>query len=404
MNSLLSMLFSLVIGATALYYALPMLIDAQMQPAQNDAGNQIAVLQAATVSYILGTASQSPLKDITPGNPLVIGPSGIPTLYLPATFQDFNVFGQNHAVVITQNAPGQFEALVYTYGGDTIPDNVAIRVAQAGPPNSVVYLSSDTANIEGAAGGELIPVAQFQNTTHAITVGHIGAHILPASLAAEAPFLNRYATGNPDDNTMHTAEYLGGNDLDMATTAAATSGGGNINMAGGNVAGATQVSASQQVNAPILADPTTPSYQVTPAGASNVNSLTVTGNLTVDGTATATTYLHLSDARLKENIRGIDEPLARVEQLQGHMFDWKRSGSSDIGFVAQEVQKVFPEAVVTTPDGHLAVKYDVLAAPLVEAIKAQSRQIERLNQIVSQKELEMDHLKSEDGLPQESRR
>jgi hypothetical protein len=250
----------------------------------------------------------------------------------------------------------------------------------------VVYLSSDTADIEGAAGGEMIPIAQFQNATHPITVGHIGAHILPASLAAEAPFLNRYATGNLDDNTMHTAEYMDGNNLDMGATAAATTGGGNINMAGGNVTGATQVSASQQVNTPILADPTAPAYQLTPAGTSNINTLTVTGNITVDGTATATTYLHLSDARLKKNIRTIDNPLDIVERLEGHTFNWKRDGKPDIGFVAQEVQKVLPEAVVASPEGHLAVKYDVLTAPLVEAVKAQAAQIDQLRDAVDRLE------------------
>lgn len=385
MNSLLSALLSLVIGATALYYALPMLVDAQMQPAQNDAGNQIAVLEAATVSFILGNASQPTLTGIVPGTPLIMVPSSFPTSYLPATFQDFNVFGQKHAVAITQNSPGQFEALVYTYGGDTIPDNIAIRVAQAGPPNSVVYLSSDAADIEGAAGGELIPVAQFQNATHPIAAGHIGAHILPASLAAEAPFLYRYATGNLDDNTMHTAVYMDGNTLNMSGADSTT--GGNINMAGGNIAAATQISATQQVNTPTLADPTNPTYQVTPAGTSTIN------NLTVNGTATATTYLHLSDARLKENIRGIENPIAIVEQLEGHKFDWKQNGQPDIGFVAQEVQRVLPEAVVTSPEGHLAVKYDVLTAPLVEAVKVQAEQIDRLNRAVSQKSAEIDQLK-----------
>lgn len=382
MNSLLSVLLSLVIGGTALYYALPMLIDVQMQPAQNDAANQVAVLEAATVSYILGNATQPVLSGITPGNPLVMAPAAFPTTYLPATFQDFNVFGQKHAVVITQNSPGQFEALVYTYGGDAIPDNVAIRVAQAGPPNSVVYLSSDPANIEGAAGGEMIPIAQFQNATHPITVGHIGAHILPASLAAEAPFLNRYATGNPDDNTMHTAIYMDGNDLDMGANASTTTGGGNINMAGGsvntvgggvNMGGGTISMAGGNIT-----------------GADQINANT----LTVQGTATATTYLHLSDVRLKENIRGIDNPLALVEQLEGHKFDWRQNGKPDIGFVAQEVQKVLPEAVVATSDGHLAVKYDVLTAPLVEAVKMQAAQIDGLNEALSQKSAEIDQLES----------
>ena len=377
MNSLLSILFSLVIGATALYYALPMLVDAQIQPAQNDAANQIAVLEAATVSYILGNASQPPLSTITPGAPYVMTPSSFPTIYLPSTFSDSNVFGQNHAVIITQNTQGQFEALVYTYGGDTIPDAIAIRVAQAGPPNSVVYLSSDTADIEGAAGGEMIPIAQFQNSTHPITAGHIGAHILPASLAPEAPFLNRYATGNLDDNTMHTAEYMDGNNLDMGATATATSGGGNVNMAGGNVAGATQVSASQQVNTPMLADPTTPTYQITPAGSSNVNTLVATGNVTASGVY-ATNFFHTSDITLKEHQRPIADALSLIDHLQGDRFDWKDSHEASMGFMAQEVLPYFPEAVRQRPDGKLSVAYDVMTAPLVEAVKSLHQQVQSL--------------------------
>jgi len=339
-----------------------MLLDAQMQPAQNDAGNQIAILQAATVSYILGNASTAPLNAISPGNPLVMKPSDFPANTLPPTFRDFNVFGQNHAVVITQNTPGQFEALVYTYNGDQIPDNVAIRVAEAGPPNSVVYLASDLANIEGAAGGELIPIAQFQNATLPITVGHIGAHILPASLAAEAPFLNRYATGNVDDNTMHTAQYMDGNDL---------------NMDGGNVNAAKTVSATQQVNTPMVADPTTPSYQISMAGNSNVKNLTATGTITAN-TTYSNDYLHTSDASLKTNVRQIQGALDLIKSMQGDRFQWIQDGSPSIGFIAQEVQGVFPEAVKRRPDGKLAVEYDIIAAPLVEAVKELSTQVEEL--------------------------
>lgn len=361
MNSLLSMLFSLAIGGMALYFALPMLLDAQMQPAQNDAGNQIAILQAATVSYILGNANTPPLNAITPGNPLVLKPGDFPAVVLPPTFRDFNVFGQNHAVIITQNSPGQYEALVYTYGGDQIPDNVAIRVAEAGPPNSVVYLASDPDNIEGAAGGEMIPIAQFQNAVHPITIGHIGAHILPASLAAEAPFLNRYATGNVDDNTMHTAQYMDGNDL---------------NMDGGNVKAAKTVEATQQVTTPIVADPGG-TYQITLAGASKINTLTATGTITAN-TTYSNDYLHTSDASLKTNVRQIQGALDLIKSMQGDRFQWIQDGSPSMGFIAQEVQGVFPEAVKRRPDGKLAVEYDIIAAPLVEAVKELSDQVEEL--------------------------
>lgn len=388
MNSLLSVLFSLVIGALALNFALPMLLDAQMQPAQNDAGNQIAVLQAATVSYILGNANTAPLNAITPGNPVVWKQGTFPPGFLPPTFQDWNVFGQSHAVVITQNSPGQFEALVYTYGGDTIPDTIAIRVAEAGPPNSVVYLASDPANIEGAAGGEMIPIAQFQNATQPITIGHIGAHILPASLAAEAPFLNRYATGNVDDNTMHTAQYMDGNDL---------------NMAGGNVNAAKTVSATQQVNTPMVADPTTPTYQITMAGTSNIQNLTATGTITAN-TTFSNDYLHSSDASLKTNIRQIKGALDLIKSMQGDRFQWIQDGSPSMGFIAQEVQGVFPEAVKRRPDGKLAVEYDIIAAPLVEAVKELSNEVEELRSENIRLTAHHAGQKSEDPYRQESQK
>lgn len=385
MNSLLSVLFSLVIGGTALYYALPMLLDAQMQPAQNDAGNQLAKLQAATVSYILGHASTD-LAGITPSAPQIYpdfsitpdsppsAPAGFPSGFISPNFQNWNVFGQHYAVIITQNTPGQFEALVYTYDGDTIPDGTAIRVAEAGPPNSVAYLAADPAFIQGAAGGEQIPIAQFQNGIYPIKLGHIGAHILPATLAAQSPFLNRYATGNPDDNTMHTAQYMDGNDLNMSGADATI--GGNINMAGGNVKAAKTVEATQQVTTPIVADPGG-TYQINMAATSKINTLTATGTITAN-TTYSNDYLHTSDASLKTNIHQIQGALDLIKSMQGDRFQWIQDGSPSMGFIAQEVQGVFPEAVKRRPDGKLAVEYDIIAAPLVEAVKELSTQVEEL--------------------------
>ncbi len=290
MNPLLQALFALVIGATALAMGLPMLLDAQMQPAQNDAGNQLARLQAAGAAYI-----RNHFADLTAGIPLGGNQAITPAQLvadgdLAAGFNDFNVFGQQHILVIIQAAAGQLEGMVYTYGGDQIPAAVAIRVAQAGPPNATVLLASDTANFEGAAGGETVPAAPFQSAAFPIAAGHIGAHILPAVYEAEAPFLNRFATGNLDDNTMHTAQYMDGNTLDMGAPGA-TTGGGNIEMAGGNVNAATTVTATQKVTSPMLADPGGVD-QITPAGASQINSLAASGNVTVTGIVSASTFTY----------------------------------------------------------------------------------------------------------------
>jgi hypothetical protein len=347
MNALLDSVLALAVVGAALFYALPQLVALSLQPAQNDAGNQLAQMQAAGASYIknhfaalLGTLSVNGSIAVTPAALVADGD-------LSNSFNDFNAFGQSHILVVSVPAAATLEGMVFTYGGDSIQDPVAIRVAQSGPANAMVVLASDPGNFEGAAGGQSVPVAAFAQAGFAVTSGHLGAHIEAAVYAAEAPFLNRYFTGTVDDNTMHTDLNLGGN----------------------NIAAAKTITATQQVTTPTIADPTTPSYQVSMAGSSTLNSLITTGSVT------SAEYLHLSDARLKTNIRPIDDALGLVSRLAGHRFDWRRGGGSDLGFVAQEVQDVIPEAVRITADGSLAVKYDVLAAPLAEAIKQQSQLI-----------------------------
>ena len=82
-----------------------------------------------------------------------------------------------------------------------------------------------------------------------------------------------------------------------------------------------------------------------------------------------------SDARLKTNVQPLDHPLDRLLQLRGVSFEYLRpddgmhpAGRHD-GFIAQEVQRVFPEWVGTTPDGYLAVGPSGFEALSVEAFR-----------------------------------
>ena len=269
MNFLIEALLALVIAGLAMFYALPALLNASVQPAQNDAGNQIAQMQAAGAAYIK-IHFASLISAIPVGGAQAVTPGALTTDgELPASFNNGNVFGQQHILVIAQTAAGALDAMVFTYGGDTIPDDTAIRVAEAGPANATVVLSSDPTNFEGAAGGQTVPAATFAGAGYAIAAGHIGAHIEPAAYAAEAPFLNRYATGNVDDNTMHTDLNMGANSIANAA----------------NVTASGVVTAGQKVVSPTLADPGG-IYAVTPAGTSNIV------NLTAAGTVTATQFLY----------------------------------------------------------------------------------------------------------------
>jgi hypothetical protein len=95
----------------------------------------------------------------------------------------------------------------------------------------------------------------------------------------------------------------------------------------------------------------------------------ITGNLTVTGDVQAANFNTTSDIALKENLNIIDSPLAKIEQLNGYTFNWKENKKEAIGIVAQEVEKVFPELVITGTDGVKRVNYDSLIPVMLEAIK-----------------------------------
>jgi hypothetical protein len=65
--------------------------------------------------------------------------------------------------------------------------------------------------------------------------------------------------------------------------------------------------------------------------------------------ATSTTITAISDQRLKENIRDLDDGLATVMALKPRKFDWKAGKGKDIkndrGFIAQEFETVLPDMI-----------------------------------------------------------
>ena len=107
------------------------------------------------------------------------------------------------------------------------------------------------------------------------------------------------------------------------------------------------------------------------------------GEFHADGDITAFSTTVSSDEKLKENIEVIPNALEKVEALNGVSFTWKRDGTPSAGVIAQDVQKVLPEAVKeVTPvkggDSHLSVNYHALTSILIESIKELKAEIEEL--------------------------
>lgn len=100
----------------------------------------------------------------------------------------------------------------------------------------------------------------------------------------------------------------------------------------------------------------------------------------VGGTTLADEWTVRSSLRLKTNIQPLLGALEKVEQLQGVSYNRKDDGRREIGVVAEEVDKIVPEVVSHDPETNevQGVDYSRLTALLIEAVKTQQAEIQRL--------------------------
>ncbi|MDB5259073.1 MAG: hypothetical protein JWO73_281 [Candidatus Taylorbacteria bacterium] len=109
------------------------------------------------------------------------------------------------------------------------------------------------------------------------------------------------------------------------------------------------------------------------------------GTCTVDPTSTS--LVCSSDRRLKKDIVSINSitALDKINQLQGVNFRWNNQTSDTLryGFIAQDLEQIFPELVQTDINGFKSVAYTALTPVLAEAIKQLDVKVNDLNARVS---------------------
>jgi hypothetical protein len=113
--------------------------------------------------------------------------------------------------------------------------------------------------------------------------------------------------------------------------------------------------------------------------------ITNSGNQTIDGTLNVTGDViaySTSDIKFKDNLVPIGNATKKIQKLTGYEFDWNDNQDiykgHDIGVIAQEVEKVLPDLVITRQDGSKAVRYDKLVALLIQSNKELLKRIEKI--------------------------
>lgn len=127
--------------------------------------------------------------------------------------------------------------------------------------------------------------------------------------------------------------------------------------------------------------PTTPAsakMTITSSGNVGIGTTSPGYTLTVNGSSwTSSGAWSGSDIRWKKNIMPLNATLDKILKLNGVNYEWEKDGfkainfsdGKQIGLIAQDVEKVFPELVRTDDDGYKAISYERLSVLLMKAVQ-----------------------------------
>lgn len=109
----------------------------------------------------------------------------------------------------------------------------------------------------------------------------------------------------------------------------------------------------------------------------------VTGTFTCNSTVYGVEFHATSDIRLKEDILPLENALEKINNINGVSFKFKNSDKTQIGFIAQDIEKIIPELVDIKPsetnkEEYKTVAYGNMTAMLVEAVKELTQQNKEL--------------------------
>jgi len=311
----------------------------------------------------------------------------------------YNVFIGNYAG--RENTFGNFNTFLGTYSGRYNTEgksNVAVG-QRAGSSNTIgdfnlfVGTHSGSSNTEGTRNTYIGQQAGQNNTTggYNVAVGRFAG--------------NQNSTGDSCVFIGNAAGYweTGSNKLYIANSSATSLIYGDFNSKFITINGELRVNDNNFQLLDNVGSGLSPAYYIYQGMAGSAASLKeyavgIYDPLWVDGNVWADSYLTNSDKRFKKNIRIIDNSLTKVIGIKGVYYELEQSfikgndeepanknneHKQEIGFIAQDIEKVLPEVVHTDAAGYKSVDYSKISALLVEAIKEQQKMIEELQERIA---------------------
>ncbi len=336
------------------------------------AGKNFVLAGSTSGTVTLATAAAAGTTTITfpatTGNVVTTGDSGTVTSTMIADGTIVNAdINASAAIAVSKLAAS-------TISGKTLGNNLdtlTLAVSGTGLSGSATYNGSSAATFTVTSN------ATSANTVSAIVArdasGNFSAGTITAALSGNASTATTLATAR----NIQGVSFNGSADITVVTAGTGVSVSGTAVSIGQAVGTASNV----QFN----------SLGVGTAGSGTAGQIRATNEITA----------YYSDKRLKENIKPIENALAKTLALHGVTYNANDVAESfgytnketQVGLLAQDVKAVLPEVVVPAPfdiavkDGkevsksgedYMTVKYEKIVALLVEAIKELNDKVESL--------------------------
>jgi hypothetical protein len=133
--------------------------------------------------------------------------------------------------------------------------------------------------------------------------------------------------------------------------------------------------------------------------------LSVVGNICATGNINGNSATCGSDIRWKKDLKPLENTLEKISQLKPVYYYWKKDEFPDkhftdkrqIGLIAQDMQKVFPELVVEDKEGYLSVDYSRFTSVLLKAIQEQQQIIQEQQQQIHDQQKIIQELQAENA-------
>lgn len=248
-------------------------------------------------------------------------------------------------------------------------------------------------NVDGAT----TPVTIGVNTTSIATSGTYYPTFVPSNTGSnQQASTNASLSYNPNTGYLSATRFVGsGAGLTNIVTSIALNGAAAVNGAVtlstvGSVAAGTGVTVSGTGAGPYTGAVTVNIGQAV-ATSSDVRFGSIgvgiaapgSNNVVVQGNVTA-----YSDRRLKDNIETITNALNKVTQVRGVTYtrtDMEDTLTRHTGVIAQELELVLPEAIMTGSDGIKSVAYGNVIGLLIESVKELNAKVDKLQQQLAEK-------------------